>query len=206
MQKWSYAVAVLLLGCLGLALIGCTEEKVKETTESVTSENNPVVVMETSMGTVEIELWAEQAPITVKNFLEYVDAQFYDGLIFHRVIEDFMIQGGGLTPDMQQKPPRAQIKNEARAELKNDRGTIAMARTPVVDSASSQFFINVKDNNFLNHRSTRAEEYGYAAFGKVIAGMDVVDQIRKTPTRTIGGAADVPIEPVIIKSIRRRAD
>lgn len=160
---------------------------------------NPVVVMETSEGTIKIELWADKAPKTVENYLSYVDEKFYDGTIFHRVIEDFMIQGGGMTPDMAEKKTHPPIKNEARADVKNFRGTIAMARTSVLDSATAQFFINVKDNDFLNHAGESPRSFGYAVFGKVISGMDVVDKIRNVQT----GDGDVPVKPVLIKSIRR---
>jgi cyclophilin family peptidyl-prolyl cis-trans isomerase len=163
---------------------------------------NPVVSMKTSEGTIKIELWADKAPQTVKNFLQYVDDGFYDGTIFHRVIPDFMIQGGGFTADMHQKPTRAPIKNEAAEELKNDRGTIAMARTMVVDSATSQFFISTKDNEFLNHKSDSPEGFGYAVFGKVIDGMDVVDKISKVQTTRVGPHQDVPAKPVVIESVK----
>ena len=162
---------------------------------------NPVVLMDTSMGVVEIELFQDKAPITVKNFLTYVEESFFDNTIFHRVIDNFMIQGGGFTEDMQQKSTRDAIKNEATNGLKNDRGTIAMARTNVIDSATAQFFINVKDNAFLNHQDDQAS-FGYAVFGKVTAGMDVVDKIKAVKTGRKGPFDDVPIEPVIIKSIR----
>ncbi len=160
---------------------------------------NPVVVMETSEGTIKIELWPAKAPKTVENFLSYVDEKFYDGTIFHRVIENFMIQGGGMTPNMAEKNTHAPIKNEAKADVKNVRGTIAMARTNDVDSATAQFFINVVDNSFLDHRGETAEKFGYAVFGKVIDGMDVVDKIKKVET----GQGDVPRKVVLIKSIRR---
>lgn len=165
--------------------------------------SNPVVVMETSEGTVKIELWADKAPVSVKNFLRYVDEGFYDGTIFHRVISDFMIQGGGLTPDMKTKKTRDPIKNEASAELKNDRGTIAMARTNLVNSATCQFFINVVDNDFLNHKSKTPVGFGYAVFGKVIEGMEVVDKIRNVETTSFGQFQDVPTKQVVIRSIKR---
>jgi len=160
---------------------------------------NPVVSMKTSLGTIKIELWPAKAPETVKNFLQYVDEGFYDGTIFHRVINNFMIQGGGFTQDMRQKPTHAPIRNEAAAELKNDRGTIAMARTGVVDSATAQFFINVVDNMSLNHRDNSSAGFGYAVFGKVIDGMDVVDQIKTVAT----SYQDVPVKTVVIESIKR---
>ena len=162
----------------------------------------PVVVIKTSLGDIKVELNEEKAPITVKNFLSYVDGGFYDGTIFHRVIENFMIQGGGFTKDMREKPTKAPIKNEAANGLKNDIGTIAMARTGVVDSATSQFFINVANSGFLNHRDTTPGGYGYAVFGKVTEGMDVVDKIKKVRTTTQSGMQDVPVEPVLILSIK----
>lgn len=164
---------------------------------------NPVVVMETNMGTVKIELWADKAPITVANFLRYIDNGFYDGLVFHRVIPGFMIQGGGFSEDMMQKSTYEQIKNEATAELKNDRGTLAMARTQVVDSATSQFFINLVNNDFLNHTDETPRGFGYAVFGAVIEGMDVVDAISAVATGNKGAYQDVPTEPVIITSMSR---
>jgi len=145
------------------------------------AENNPVVSMATSMGKIRIELDPERAPITTKNFLEYVNAGHYDGLIFHRVIPGFMIQGGGMDAQMNEKKGKAPIKNEAANGLKNKIGTIAMARTNVIDSATSQFFINVKDNDFLNHRSAAPAEFGYAVFGQVIEGLEVVRGIEKVP-------------------------
>lgn len=165
--------------------------------------SNPVVVMETSEGSVKIELWADKAPISVKNFLRYVDDKFYDGTIFHRVINDFMIQGGGYGPDMKEKKTRDAIKNEASPELKNDRGTIAMARTNMIHSATAQFFINVVDNEFLNQKNKTPAGFGYAVFGQVIEGMDVVDKIKGVQTTSFGPHDDFPATPVIIKSIRR---
>ena len=163
---------------------------------------NPVVLMETSMGNVKIQLDPQKAPISVQNFLDYVKAGFYKGAIFHRVIPAFMIQGGGFSPEMQEKPTRPPIKNEAGNGLKNERGTIAMARTMIVDSASAQFFINVADNGFLNHRDNSMQGYGYAVFGKVIDGMDVVDRIAKVKTGFQKGMGDVPETPVLIKSMK----
>jgi peptidyl-prolyl cis-trans isomerase B (cyclophilin B) len=185
---------------LPIALIGAA---LSFGTSSLAAEEksmaNPVVVMETSEGTIKIELWADKAPKTVENFLSYVDEKFYDGTIFHRVIENFMIQGGGFTADMKQKNTRAPIKNEAKADLKNLRGAIAMARTGIVDSATAQFFINVVDNPFLDHAGETPRTFGYAVFGKVIDGMDVVDKIRKGRT----GEGDAPVKVVLIKSVRR---
>jgi peptidyl-prolyl cis-trans isomerase A (cyclophilin A) len=160
----------------------------------------PVVILETSLGTIKVELDAEKAPVSVANFLAYVDEGFYDGTVFHRVIPDFMIQGGGFTSDMKQKPTKPPIKNEADNGLENDAYTLAMARTQVKDSATAQFFINVKDNDFLNHGS---RDFGYAVFGKVIAGQDVVKKIVAVPSATRGGHQNVPVEPVVIKTARR---
>ncbi len=180
---------------------------------SCAADKNPVVVMETSMGTVKIELDPDKAPITVKNFLDYVDAKFYDGTIFHRVIPTFMIQGGGFEEELnkvkdgaglraKQKKTRDPIKNEARNGLSNVRGTIAMARTNDPDSATAQFFINVKDNS--QALDPNAGSAGYAVFGKVIAGMDVVDKIKDVETHTLlPGFDDVPVKEVVIKSVRR---
>lgn len=166
------------------------------------SEQNPQVLIETSMGDIKIELFKEKAPITVKNFLNYVKDGFYDGLIFHRVIKDFMVQGGGMSEALEQKKPKFAIKNEATNGLFNTRGTLAMARTAVVDSATSQFFINTVDNLFLNHAGKQPDRYGYCVFGQVIDGMDVVDQIRVVKTGTKSGHSDVPVEPVFIKSAK----
>jgi cyclophilin family peptidyl-prolyl cis-trans isomerase len=164
-----------------------------------TTAAKPRVLLETSKGKIVLELNAEKAPKTVKNFLDYVKAGHYNGTIFHRVIPGFMIQGGGFTPDMTQKPTRPTIKNEADNGLKNERGTIAMARTPDPDSASSQFFINVADNASLNHRSKTPAGWGYAVFGKVVEGMDVADAIVKVPTTTKGPYQNVPVQAVVIQ-------
>jgi peptidyl-prolyl cis-trans isomerase B (cyclophilin B) len=182
---------------LSMASNGWTGEKVQKQGE------NRMVVMETTEGTITIELWADKAPATVENFLQYVDEGFYDGTIFHRVIDNFMIQGGGLTADMNSKKGHKPIKNEARADLKNDRGTIAMARTGEIHSATSQFFINVQDNDFLNHTDDTPRGFGYAVFGKVVDGMDVVDKIKNVKTTTVGPHQDVPAQPVVIKSMKR---
>ncbi|WP_163834150.1 peptidylprolyl isomerase [Spartinivicinus ruber] len=157
---------------------------------------NPTVVFETNKGTVELELYADKAPISVKNFLQYVNDEFYNGLVFHRVIPGFMIQGGGFNPQLNRQSTRSSIKNEANNGLKNLRGTIAMARLPSPDTATSQFFINLNDNAFLDHG---VRDFGYAVFGKVTTGMDVVDSIAATKTGNQQGMQNVPIEPVIIK-------
>lgn len=170
--------------------------------EDVAAEN-PKVLLDTSKGEIVLELYPDKAPDTVKNFLNYVDAKFFNDTIFHRVIPKFMIQGGGFTDDMKQKPTQAPVKNEADTGVKNDRGTIAMARTNDPHSATGQFFINTVDNDFLNHKNKTPQGWGYAAFGKVIKGMDSVDAISAVKTTTRGSYQDVPAEPVVIKSARR---
>ena len=157
--------------------------------------------IETSMGTITLELDAEKSPATVSNFVEYAKSGFYDGTVFHRVIDGFMIQGGGFTKEMNQKPTRAPIRNEAVNGLKNRRGTIAMARTMVVDSATSQFFINLVDNEFLDFTSPTPQGYGYAVFGKVTDGMSVVDSIAKVKTGFAGPHQNVPETPVVIRKV-----
>jgi cyclophilin family peptidyl-prolyl cis-trans isomerase len=159
-----------------------------------------MVRFETSLGAFTLELDAEKAPLTVENFLSYVDDGFFDGLIFHRVIPGFMIQGGGMLPDMSQRKNKAPIRNEATNGLKNDRGTIAMARTNDINSATAQFFINLSDNDFLNHAPGN---YGYAVFGRVTEGMDTIDRIAKEPTGRRKGHDDVPVNDVVITSARR---
>ncbi|MBI1994326.1 MAG: peptidyl-prolyl cis-trans isomerase [Deltaproteobacteria bacterium] len=163
---------------------------------------NPIVLMSTNLGEVRVEILLDQAPVTGKNFLDYVNDKFYDGLIFHRVIPGFMIQGGGFDEQMSQKQAKAPIKNEAANGLKNDAGTLAMARTSVVDSATCQFFINVKNNDFLNHQNPSPQGFGYAVFGRVTEGMDVVQKIEKVKTGSRGMHQDVPAESVVIQSMR----
>ena len=162
---------------------------------------NPQVAIETSKSKIVLELYADRAPKTVDNFLVYVKSGHYDDTIFHRVIPNFMIQGGGFTPDMKQKPTKKPITNEADNRLKNNRGTIAMARTQDPHSATAQFFINTADNDFLNHRGKDPRGWGYAVFGQVVGGMDVVDAISKVKTGTRGGFRDVPVEPVVILQV-----
>lgn len=162
------------------------------------AQSAPRVKLSTSAGDIVVELAPAQAPKTVENFLQYVKDKHYDGTVFHRVIDSFMIQGGGFTPALQQKPTRAPIPLEATNGLKNDRGTIAMARTGVPNSATSQFFINVKDNDMLN--APKPDGHGYAVFGKVVSGMDVVDKIRAVRTGVQNGMGDVPVQAVLIRS------
>jgi len=162
-----------------------------------------MVKLTTNFGDITLELDADKAPITVANFLQYVDSGFYDGVIFHRVIDNFMIQGGGFDTNMKQKATEAEIKNEADNGLSNDKYTIAMARTAIPDSASSQFFINANDNDFLNFTAPNASGWGYCVFGKVTEGMDVIDKIKVVDTSSRAGHQDVPKEPVIIEKATR---
>ena len=159
------------------------------------------ILMTTTVGPMTLELDADNAPTTVENFLYYVSSGFYDGTIFHRVIDNFMVQGGGFTADMEQKATQAPIENEANNGLKNARGTIAMARTQDPHSATAQFFINVQDNDFLNHTGENMQGWGYAVFGKVTEGQDVLDKIRCVQTGSQAGHQDVPVEPIIIESV-----
>lgn len=175
--------------CLGLSTITFGATK------------NPILEFKTSAGNVIVELYPDKAPISVKNFLTYVQSGFYNGTIFHRVIPGFMVQGGGFNPGLVQKKSLPPIKNEATNGLENKRGTLAMARTGIVDSATSQFFINVADNKFLNNTGTAQRDYGYAVFGAVIDGMDVVDSIVTSPTKTEGYYENVPVEDIVITSV-----
>lgn len=183
---------------LGTLLLGTAPARAADSAKPVT------VVIDTSLGSIRVALDRQDAPKTVSNFLQYVDRKYYDGTIFHRVIPGFMIQGGGFTTDYRKKPTKAPIANEAGNGLQNTRGTIAMARTSVIDSATSQFFINVADNHSLDHRNDTPAGYGYAVFGHVISGMDVVDRIVNVPTGARGPfAQNAPLKPVVIKSIHR---
>ena len=164
------------------------------------------ILMTTTLGPMTLELDADNAPKTVENFLSYVSSGFYDGTIFHRVINNFMVQGGGFTADMEQKATQAPIDNEANNGLKNARGTIAMARTQDPHSATAQFFINVQDNDFLNHTGENMQGWGYTVFGKVTDGEDVLDKIRCVQTGSQAGHQDVPVEPIIIESVTVIAD
>ena len=191
---------------LSFILLGCnmtTGNVVRDVQDEVQSERD-VVLMETSKGNIEIELYNDLAPITVENFLEYVSAGFYDSTVFHRVIDGFMVQGGGFTQDGRQKETNPPIKNEANNMVKNERGTIAMARTPDVNSATAQFFINHVDNDFLDHKDTSQQGYGYAVFGRVISGIDVVDEIAKVDTSFKYGMADWPVEEVVILKVSKK--
>ena len=189
LRNWLLGSVVLMVATLA----GAMEQPADNSAEQV--------ILETNKGNIVIQLAPEVAPITVDNFVQYVNSGFYNGLIFHRVIDDFMIQGGGFTADMAQKTTRAAIKNESQLDQRqaNQRGSIAMARTALVDSATSQFFINLRDNNFLDGHQGKP---GYAVFGQVIEGMDVVDAIAKVKTGRSGGHSDVPLEPVVINQAR----
>jgi len=207
-----------ILGCLASAAVFCGTAHADETEETKPVETKPAepeiekkeenkmttVIIETSKGSITVELDGEKAPITVKNFLAYVDDGHYADTIFHRVIKGFMVQGGGFTEDMRQKATKPPIKIESANGLKNNRGTLAMARTGIPDSATSQFFINHKDNAFLNYTAPTQQGYGYAVFGRVTDGMDVVDAIAEVATANRGGHGDVPQEAVVIKKISRK--
>ena len=185
----SLACIIALTGALLITLPACSEAD---------PPGGPVVVLSTSMGEIRIGLYEKEAPETVQNFLGYVNDGFFDGTIFHRVIPNFMIQGGGFTPDMQQKQTKRPIRNEADNGLQNDEGTVAMARTNAIHSATSQFFINVTRNSFLDHQSQA--NFGYCVFGRVIEGLDVVKQIEGVQTGRHGMYDDVPLEPIVIQS------
>jgi peptidyl-prolyl cis-trans isomerase B (cyclophilin B) len=198
------AAAALLLAAPGAAFPQSATADTATTAErsDPMPNDNPRVLLHTSKGDVTVELFAAEAPKTVENFLAYVRSGHYDGTIFHRVIPNFMIQGGGFAADMSQKPTRDPIQNEADNGLKNAKGTLAMARTMNPHSASAQFFINTTDNAFLDHKAKNPQGWGYAVFGKVVAGMDVVEAIGKVETGNRGGHQDVPVEPVAIESAK----
>jgi peptidyl-prolyl cis-trans isomerase B (cyclophilin B) len=196
-------VSIAPLVCLLALLIPAAPPKSSphpaKTTKSAVPAGNPRVALDTTKGRIVIELYADKAPKTVKSFLDYVKAGFYNGTIFHRVIPGFMVQGGGFTPDMTEKPTRPPIPNEADNGLQNQRGTLAMARTSDPNSAASEFFINVANNTPLNFRGKTPDGWGYAVFGNVVEGMDVVDAIVQVPTTTKGPYENVPVQPVVIQ-------
>jgi peptidyl-prolyl cis-trans isomerase B (cyclophilin B) len=199
---WMAAVAVVAAGC-SQAPRRAAAGKPAEATPA--AEKMPAVaVIRTAFGEIEIDLFVDQAPATVKNFADYAKRGHFDGTIFHRVMDGFMIQGGGFMPDMREKPTRAPIPNEATNRLGNLRGTVAMARTPDPHSASSQFYINVVDNPMLDHRAPTFDGFGYCVFGRVSRGMDVVDRIKTVPTTSVGGHQNVPVQPVLIEKVEVR--
>jgi cyclophilin family peptidyl-prolyl cis-trans isomerase len=187
---------MLIPGFLFLLLL-----QTQTATQPPAAAANPQVVVATSLGSFTIELFQDKAPVSVENFLQYVREGFYAGTIFHRVVAGYVVQGGGYTPDLSEKPTRPPIQNEATNGLSNQRGTVAMARTRTVRSGTSQFFVNVVDNRRLDHTGYAPDEFGYAVFGRVVEGMDVVDRISKVPTTIKDGMESVPIDPVIIKGI-----
>ncbi len=191
-NKFETAGRLLLAGLLMLALIITTGSTARA------ERSKPLVKLDTSLGDITLELYPDKAPDTVANFLQYVKDGHYDGTIFHRIIPTFMIQGGGFDANMSQKPTKSPIKNEADNGLANDKYTVAMARTMDPNSATAQFFINVADNKFLNHSAKTMQGWGYAVFGKVVKGQDVVDKIKAVPTTTKGMYQDVPVTPVVI--------
>ena len=204
---------IVIAGLFVVSIAGCPQEDKKLwpklnvekkpfTLGDMPDGPKPQVKLETSMGDIVVELYPSRAPQTVENFLGYVDEKHYDGVVFHRVIPDFMVQTGGFEPGMKEKRSRGQIKNESDNGLKNERGTLAMARTPNPHSASDQFFVNLKYNDFLD-RANAQDRWGYCVFGKVVSGMDTVDKIAQVRTGKRGGHDDVPIEDVILKSARR---
>jgi cyclophilin family peptidyl-prolyl cis-trans isomerase/uncharacterized protein YneF (UPF0154 family) len=202
---WVLPICFAVIGCIFLIFM-LRQSQLKEeptlneptTRQTEAPAGNPQVVLETSLGAITLELDPAKAPLTVNNFLNYVNVGFYNGTIFHRVIPGFMIQGGGMTPGLKEKSTEAPIKNEAANGLTNLRGTIAMARTQVIDSATSQFFINVNDNLFLNHSDNSPNGFGYCVFGKVISGLEVTDKIVAVPTQTSGYHENVPVKDVLI--------
>lgn len=200
-----HALVMAVLAFASMQALAQTAPAAQVAPTAKSSAAAPRVSLTTSEGTIVLELNESRAPVTVRNFLEYVRKGHYDGTIFHRVIGDFMIQGGGMTPDMKERSTGKPIENEARNGLRNDRGTVAMARTNVVNSATAQFFINVVNNDMLNHMASpppgvpREQVFGYAVFGKVVSGMDVVERIRSVPTGSAGPHRNVPLKPVLIQ-------
>jgi cyclophilin family peptidyl-prolyl cis-trans isomerase len=211
MQKLLTVILVVVVAA-ALTVPAFSQEKEMEKkaegkkAEETKAAKNPQVYVKTNVGGFTIELYPDKAPVTVANFLNYVEKGFYSGTTFHRVIKGFMIQGGGFTTDMTQKSPAPPIKNEAHNGLKNKKYTLAMARTNVVDSATSQFFINTVNNTGLDHRDKSQGGYGYCVFGKVIDGTDTIDKIEMVKTTTKGSYADVPVKPVVIKAMTLMTD
>jgi len=202
MSKIQIAAIIIIVTAVALIFFLSPIDQKDQTEYYPEEDQMSLVTISTSAGEIHLELDADNAPITVANFLKLAEDGYYTGTIFHRIIEGFMVQGGGLDENMTPKPTNTDpIQNEANNGLKNDRGTIAMARTMDPHSATGQFFINHKDNDFLNHTSETSQGWGYAVFGSVIGGMDVVDQIALSTTSTVGGYADAPLEPTLIHSV-----
>ena len=202
MSKIQISALIIIVTAVALIFFLSPIDQKNQTEYYPEEDQMSLVTISTSAGEIHLELDADNAPITVANFLKLAEDGYYAGTIFHRIIEGFMVQGGGLDEDMSPKPTNTDpIQNEANNGLKNDRGTIAMARTMDPHSATGQFFINHKDNDFLNHTAETSQGWGYAVFGSVIDGMDVVDQIALSTTSTVGGYADAPLEPTIIHSV-----
>ena len=202
MSKIQITFLVVIIAAVALAFFLSSSDSNDQIKYYPQEDQMSLVTISTSAGDIHIELNADQAPITVTNFLKLAEDGYYNGTIFHRIIDGFMVQGGGLDENMAPKPTGTEpIQNEANNGLKNDRGTLAMARTMDPHSATGQFFINHKDNDFLNHTSETSQGWGYAVFGSVIDGMDIVDQIALSTTSTVGGYADAPLEPTTINSV-----
>jgi len=202
---WMAAAVAVAAGCSQAPTRTVAGKPAEAAPEAPAAEKLPAVaVIRTAAGEIEIDLFGDRAPATVRNFADYARRGHFDGTIFHRVMDGFMIQGGGFTPDMREKPTRAPIPNEATNRLGNLRGTVAMARTPDPHSASSQFFINVVDNPMLDHRAPTFDGFGYCVFGRVSRGMDVVDRIKTVPTTSVGGHENVPVQPVLIEKVEIR--
>ena len=195
-NHWKTSIYALIIFAFFISALVFANTQTKTT--AIPISENPRVTLTTSLGNIEIELFADKAPVTVKNFLQYVDSNFYNNTLFHRVIPGFMIQGGGFTKGMVEKATQLPIKNEAGNGLQNLRGTIAMARTQIISSATSQFFINVANNNSLDHHDNTSDGYGYCVFGQVTKGMEVVDKIVSVPTTAVGPYQDVPAKDVVI--------
>ena len=196
-----FAALALVAAAAGWATVSVAQQTPAATQPPAPAPGNPVVVILTTLGEIVAELFKDKAPVSVENFLQYARDGFYSGTVFHRVVPGYVIQGGGFTAKMQEKPARPPILNEATNGLTHTRGTLAMARTRALRSATSQFFINLADNRQLNHRSYSPEEFGYAVFGRVLSGMDVVDKIGALPTHDVGPHSDVPVSPVVIHGL-----
>ena len=202
MSKIQITFLIVIVTAVAIIFFLSSSDQNNQTTYYPQEDQMSLVTISTSAGDIHLELDAENAPITVANFLQLAKDGYYNGTIFHRIIDGFMVQGGGLDENMAPKPTGTEpIQNEANNGLKNDRGTLAMARTMDPHSATGQFFVNHKDNDFLNHTSETSQGWGYAVFGSVIDGMDIVDQIALSTTSTVGGYADAPLEPTIINSV-----